>query len=123
MFDVSGVLGVLSDVFQGLGIGLEVDEGDVFEDGGVVLAAPFGVAEAMGADAGAEDEADSSFVFLVLAEGGFAPGARGVFEEWGEGGALKLRGNWEASEVCEGGEDIDEFGEGGGALVGFATRG
>jgi len=59
-------------------IALEVDEGDVFEFAGVVFFAPFGVAVAVGADAGAEYFPGASFAFEVLAEGAFSPLCGGV---------------------------------------------
>jgi len=61
-----------------VGVPLEVDEGDVFEFAGVVFFAPFGVAVAVGADAGAEDSSGASFTFEVLAEGAFFPLCRGL---------------------------------------------
>lgn len=71
------MLGVGGDVF--VGVPLEVDEGDVFEFSGVVVFAPFGVAVAVGSEAGAEDFSDSLFMFEILAEASGFPWGSGVF--------------------------------------------
>ena len=70
------MFGVSRDVL--VWVALEVDEGDVFEFSGVIVFSPLGVAVAIGAEAGAEDFANSSFVFEVLAEGSCFPFGGGV---------------------------------------------
>ena len=108
------------DVF--VWIAPEIDEGDVFEFSLMIVSTPFGVAKAVGAEAGAEDFSGAGFAFEVLAEGTGSPFGRWVGKDGKKGKSVKVFGNGNSAEVAKGGEEINEFGESFGALTFFVMR-
>ncbi len=114
LFADVGVLGVVREVLELVGVGLHVEE-----HGAAFALVEFGVAPAVGADGGA---GESFAVLAPDAEGGVVPLAGGVFQEWDEGAALLVGRGREAGEFDEGGVDVECFDDAfaGGAVGGIS---
>ncbi|MEY3458973.1 MAG: hypothetical protein RL215_2130 [Planctomycetota bacterium] len=127
-FDGVCVLGIggFVDGFGGLVCGeVEFASGDL---SGFPVA-PFGIASFWRADAVAHGfrEVCGSAVVVgwtwVLGDGDGAARLVGVLQDSNETFAIEFRGTGELAELVEGGEEVDEFGDGGGGFSGGGDPG
>lgn len=115
LFKGLGMVRMTCDVF--MGVSLEVDESDVFQSSIVVAFSPFGVAIAIGAEAGSEDFSDARFLFEILTETSSFPWGIGIVQERFERESVEVFRERISGEIAEGGEEVDEFGDGFGSLI------